>query len=253
MAKYDPLREHLARLDEVVWAVKLDEVEKILGSTLPMSAREHRTWWANSGGSLVHQNAWLEAGWRVDHTDLRRDLVVFRRLRISGTSAAADASGGRAGRQPEDLARLRQISRDMREPVNFTVRAEWTEIGAVADTPCNSRVVPALPGMYRLAWLVKDKLQTVITDCPDLGKLHRDLQRISQPGECDAARLAEKLGIEAGTPAIADMVTPGNVWLISDGRGKPADFSNAADRELAGRLLCFHERQNGRKSRFVRL
>lgn len=254
MAKYDPLREHLARLDEVVWAAKLDELENILGVRLPMSAREHRTWWANSGGSLVHQNAWLDAGWRVDHTDLRRDLVVFRRLRISGTSAAGDSSGPqRSGRHQDDLDQLRRHAREMREPVNLTVRAEWTEIGIVAETPCNSRLVPALPGLYRLAVLADGKVQTFILDSGDLGALHRDLQRLSHPEGQDVTRIGEKLGLAAGTAAMADMVTPGNIWLIADGRGKPADLASPGGRELAGRLLCLHERQNGRKSRFVRL
>lgn len=103
MSKYEPLREHLARLEDVVWAAKLNEVEDIIGSSLPKSAREHRTWWANSGGSLVHQNAWLDAGWRVERTDLMRDVIVFRRLRIGGTVAGVSARMDRTAKNPQKL------------------------------------------------------------------------------------------------------------------------------------------------------
>ncbi|WP_439530496.1 DUF7662 domain-containing protein [Pannonibacter sp.] len=266
MAKYDPLREHLARLDEVVWAAKLDDLETILGSNLPMSAREHRTWWANSGGSLVHQNAWLDAGWRVDHTDLKRDLVVFRRLRIGGTSLAqaprrAETDAPKSSEAPPaDAARLAQAMTALRESVSITIRAEWTAIGALADVACSSQLLPAEPGVYRLTRLRDGLVFTCIVDSRDLAGFHAALRRSfkgmdqqdTAPEAVGGVRLIDRLGIEPGTACEIDILRPGNAWILSDGRGRGADLAKSQERELVARLLAIQERQSGRGGRLLR-
>lgn len=266
MAKYDPLREHLARLDEVVWAAKLEDLEQILGSNLPMSAREHRTWWANSGGSLVHQNSWLDAGWRVDHTDLKRDLVVFRRLRIGGTALAQaarriEAEAPKATETPAvDAARLSQLMPALRESVSITVRAEWTAIGALADIPCSSQMLPADPGVYRLTRLREGRPFTSIVDARDLAGFHTALRRSfkgldqdeTPPDAVGGVRLIDRLGIDPGSACEIDVVKPGNGWILTDGRGRGADLAKSQERELVARLLAIQERQAGRGGRLLR-
>ncbi|NBN65015.1 hypothetical protein GWI72_14705 [Microvirga tunisiensis] len=266
MAKYDPLREHLARLDEVVWAAKLEDLEKILGSSLPMSAREHRTWWANSGGSLVHQNAWLDAGWRVDHTDLKRDLVVFRRLRIGGTALA------QAPRRPEtdmpraaeaggaEAARLSQMMTGLRESVSVTVRAEWSAVGPLADVVCGSTLLAPEPGVYRLTRLRDGRPFTSVIDARDLAGFHQALRRSLKgldqgdhvPDAVGGTRLVDRLGIETGVACEIDVVRPGNAWILTDGRGRGAELGKSQERELVARLLAIQERQSGRGGRLLR-
>ncbi|WP_041375687.1 DUF7662 domain-containing protein [Polymorphum gilvum] len=257
MAKYDPLRAHLARLDEVLWAARLEDVEQILGSDLPKSAREHRTWWANSGGSLVHQNAWLDAGWRVERTDLKRSLVVFRRLRIGGTAVAergqresavllqvdADKASG-------SLQRLRKAMQALRDPVTVTVRAEWTPVGDLAASPCRSDIIPDGPGICRLATLAGEGLRTTVVDARDLAGFHRALRRVAAGDGSDD--LFGKLGLDPADPVELDIVRAGNAWILSDGRGRGADLAKPGERELVARLLSLQERQAGRAGRLVR-
>ena len=58
--------------------VTFDQIESLLSDTLPASAREHRSWWANDAVSHTQSRTWLAAGWRVDDVDLNVGNVTFR-------------------------------------------------------------------------------------------------------------------------------------------------------------------------------
>ncbi|MBO6756499.1 MAG: hypothetical protein JJ902_09250 [Roseibium sp.] len=255
MSKYDPLREHLARLDDVVWAAKLDDVEEILGSGLPRSAREHRTWWANSGGSLVHQNAWLDAGWRVERTDLMRNVVVFRRLRIGGTALAQ--SGGRAGRRDPGSEKEKQLAKTMsslRQPVTVTLRAEWTVLGNIHKVPCSATVVPATAGIVRIASIMGDETQTAILPVESIKALYRRIRAamMADGAAKDAdGSVLDRCGFSPDAPLECDLVKPGNAWVLTDGRGRKADLTDPDERRLVAKLLHVQEVQGGRESRLV--
>ncbi|MEI8146476.1 MAG: hypothetical protein WCH83_13530, partial [Alphaproteobacteria bacterium] len=83
MSKYVRLRDFLRRKPELEWNARFDEIETVVGFTLPESASIHRSWWANSGGKAAHQRAWLDAGWNVVSADPSRRTVSFRRSRVS--------------------------------------------------------------------------------------------------------------------------------------------------------------------------
>lgn len=79
--KYGPLKDYLAALPPTTQEKTLSfaEVEKIIGDKLPDSAMRHRPWWANQeGGSRAPQ--WRAAGFKVDHADLQRHIVRFKRI-----------------------------------------------------------------------------------------------------------------------------------------------------------------------------
>ncbi len=261
MSKYDPLREHLARLEDVVWAAKLGEVEAILGSGLPKSAREHRTWWANSGGSLVHQNAWLDAGWRVERTDLPRDVVVFRRLRIGGTSLAGSRRGDGNGRTTSESAGEKALASAMsalRQPVTVTLRAEWTPLGEVHKLPCSSSTIPDGPGVARIVSLHEGRLRAVILDTRGVQAFYRslrlELKALQTTGAVkNVGGLVERLSLEPHEPMAFDVVQQGNAWLLTDGRGRKADFAADEERTLVAHLLVLQERQAGIDVRAVTL
>ncbi|MTI00248.1 hypothetical protein [Roseibium sp. RKSG952] len=258
MSKYDPLREHLARLDDVVWAARLEDVEEILGSGLPKSAREHRTWWANSGGSLVHQNAWLDAGWRVERTDLMRNVVVFRRLRIGGTSLAGRANGSaaRTDRRSDEEKRLSSVASSLRQPVTVTLRAEWTVLGDIHKVPCSSTVLPKGAGIIRAITLQDGQPSTVILPTAEVQAAYRRLRMAlkgvdgADDGE-SADALLEKLGMERSAPMECDVVRPGNAWLLTDGRGRKADLDSEQERLLVGQLLYVQELQAERDAKQI--
>ncbi|GGB47556.1 hypothetical protein GCM10011316_19640 [Roseibium aquae] len=259
MSKYDPLREHLARLEDVVWAAKLDDLEEILGSALPRSAREHRTWWANSGGSLVHQNAWLDAGWRVERTDLPRDVVVFRRLRIGGTALANGAGNAGRPRAETRVDQDRVLTRKMahlRQPVTVTLRAEWTAIGDARKVRCSENAIPAGPGILRVALLDGAEPRTVIFPTEAIQAVYRQI-RLAMKGLDDAAlasadpSLIKALGLKRATPIECDVVRSGNAWLLTDGRGRKANLEEKAERDLVGHLLYIQEIQCGLDARMM--
>ena len=90
MAKYDPLRDHLASRTEDSISMTFAEVEGLIGK-LPPSARSDSEYWANN--SKVQAKAWRAAGWHVDSAVLTEEQVVFARGEVGGTSAARIRNG----------------------------------------------------------------------------------------------------------------------------------------------------------------
>jgi len=84
LSKYEPLRAFLEHAATCVSEMTLTfwQIESILGSPLPPSARRYRQWWANPSSSHDHPyaQAWLAAGWEVDMVDQHNECVRFRRL-----------------------------------------------------------------------------------------------------------------------------------------------------------------------------
>jgi len=86
MSKFDPLRESLRRRlsDRVEMTFEEIEDEDKIGVKLPRAAREHREWWANEINPHTRHyqcRAWLAAGWKVEHVDLSKEVVIFVRVR----------------------------------------------------------------------------------------------------------------------------------------------------------------------------
>lgn len=80
MAKYDPLRDHLARQGSARVSMTFREIERVLGAPLPRSARDHGAWWANEASPKpVQKQAWAEAGYVVESVDRPNGRVVFVR------------------------------------------------------------------------------------------------------------------------------------------------------------------------------
>jgi len=78
--KYSKLREWFLEKVGVDSKITLSfaEIEKILKTELPASARKHRPWWGN------HYNnpqgySWISAGWLVDKVDFSNAKVSFRK------------------------------------------------------------------------------------------------------------------------------------------------------------------------------
>lgn len=79
-SKYDPLRHRLEAERAEALLLRFSDVEALIGSPLPASARRHRTWWANeTAGTHGHARSWLAAGWRTRHVDMKAESVEFVR------------------------------------------------------------------------------------------------------------------------------------------------------------------------------
>ena len=78
MNKYDPLSIYLNHLTETYIELSFEQIESILKTNLPVSARTIRQWWSNDQTSHVQsRDGWLCVGWRIVHVDLHREIVVF--------------------------------------------------------------------------------------------------------------------------------------------------------------------------------
>jgi hypothetical protein len=90
MGKYEPLAHRLRDEKGDVWAASFEEVEAVLGSRLPASARAYREWWANQrGGGHSQTKGWHDAGWQVWKVDLAAEQVTFRRARVGDAQLRA--------------------------------------------------------------------------------------------------------------------------------------------------------------------
>lgn len=61
--------------------LSFEDIEAVIESPLPASARRHRSWWANDSVSHVQSIQWLEAGWRVSNINFTEGRVTFNRIR----------------------------------------------------------------------------------------------------------------------------------------------------------------------------
>ena len=80
-SRYTKLAAYLQ--DQKVERIRLtfSEIEDIIGSPLPPSAYEHRSWWANNSKSHVQSQQWLDAGWRVSTINMTEGAIVFVRAK----------------------------------------------------------------------------------------------------------------------------------------------------------------------------
>jgi predicted transcriptional regulator len=56
------------------------QVEEIIKGELPVSARQHRSWWANDSVGHVQSQQWLDVGWRVSRINMSEETVIFTRI-----------------------------------------------------------------------------------------------------------------------------------------------------------------------------
>jgi len=80
--KFEPLERYLRDLhiDKQEVTIALEQIERILGESLPQSALLDPLWWGNQKqGTNVESISWMDAGWLVDTVDLKEKRVKFVR------------------------------------------------------------------------------------------------------------------------------------------------------------------------------
>lgn len=73
--KYAPICEVLSNTDAGTVKFDFEEINQLLGGSLPKSAYQYRAWWLGSGHS--HSEDWDAIGWTVSFLDLSNEEVVF--------------------------------------------------------------------------------------------------------------------------------------------------------------------------------
>ena len=79
MGKYEKLSAFLRRRPAQEIPITFKEIEDIIGSPLPASARLHRAWWSNNPDNNVMTGEWLAAGFESEQVDIAAERLVFRR------------------------------------------------------------------------------------------------------------------------------------------------------------------------------
>lgn len=85
MNKYKSLGQYLANHSKEKKRVTLtlEEMERILGFSLPKSAKNYRTWWANTYSLSRCKDGWLNYGFELDQVELNKEppFITFKRAR----------------------------------------------------------------------------------------------------------------------------------------------------------------------------
>ena len=105
MSKYDPLSARLTGDDGREWSVTFADLEKLLGFSLPKTARSGQTWWRNTGAQ-PHQRAWAGSGWEVAEVDQAGARVTFRRSAAQAPAAVDEVPAPAGTQEPAILQRL---------------------------------------------------------------------------------------------------------------------------------------------------
>lgn len=90
--KYTALETYLAGQQKKRIPMSFDEVEAIVGSQLPRSARKYRPWWGNNAAGHVHAQAWLNAGYQTEDVEMDKERLVFVRQTDDAESPAGSST-----------------------------------------------------------------------------------------------------------------------------------------------------------------
>lgn len=78
MSRYEPLTRYLEGHRESGVEMTFNDIEAVLGRTLPGSAYQHQAWWANTE-THSHAGAWMKVGWITKKVNLPKMTVLFVR------------------------------------------------------------------------------------------------------------------------------------------------------------------------------
>lgn len=97
MSKYDPLGAYLKaqRLSHI--PMTFEEIERVIGFSLPPVANGNRAWWSNSPTNNVMTTVWIDAGFKTEQVDMASRRLVFRRR---GDASPPSSSTPRAPTPP---------------------------------------------------------------------------------------------------------------------------------------------------------
>lgn len=104
MRKYAALTHYLEALPHQEVRLTFGDIERLLKTKLPKSARNHRAWWSNNSDNSVMTRAWLDAGWRSERVDMAGEALVFSRIGVTEPPQTA-------GVQTSDMSKPRIIGR----------------------------------------------------------------------------------------------------------------------------------------------
>lgn len=125
--RYTALADLLQSLPGGIDTVPLtfDQIEEVIKTDLPPSARNHRAWWANDSVGHSHSQLWLDAGWRTTYINLSEGRITFSRIK---------------DREKSYIAFFSKLVSELRKSADFSVKdifpdgASWIVIQKIPRT-----------------------------------------------------------------------------------------------------------------------
>lgn len=246
VGKYEPLRRHLEGLRDKTWRANFAEIERILGATLPSSARLYPAWWSNDASEGRQSSAWLGAGWRTGSVNLVQEALTFVRSstepppRIASSPARPSAPPDRGTRN------IRSTPWPWDEPkrVGCCLRLEWAPLGRVlvdAGGKLLFPIPPSKPGLYRFPIRAAGSEERYVGEADDL---RRRFQHYRTPGPTQATnlRLNERLSHALSRGAeIAVAIVVDGAWIRRDKDLEQVDLAAKAARRRYESLVLVAE------------
>lgn len=130
--KYAPLAMALSAqgVEKESITLSFNEIESILGFSLPRSAHNYRPWWANqkNHSNRPQTSGWMNAGFQVESIDLRNKWVRFVRAAPGLATQVQRRDMPEAIRDPE--AEALNVNADLSDPMpaktpRMTARSRW--------------------------------------------------------------------------------------------------------------------------------
>jgi hypothetical protein len=148
--KYQPLADWLTAQPGDAVTLTFAQVEQILDSPLPTSARVDSGWWLSRRPKAPHFQAWHRTGWEVAAVDRRRYLVRLVR-RAGGPPPPVSENPGldlaAAGRKPREYPppKYQPLARWLGAQRETTVTLTFSEVEAILGTrlPASAWIRPS--------------------------------------------------------------------------------------------------------------
>ncbi len=83
MSKYDQFTEFLTQSDRDKIQMTFEEIETVLGFSLPKS-KSYPAWWSNNPANNTMTNAWIAAGYKTRDVNIKSGMLTFVRQTENG-------------------------------------------------------------------------------------------------------------------------------------------------------------------------
>lgn len=234
LSKYEKLTDYLMADGPQTRRVRFDELEEILGFTLPDSARKYPAWWANDPSAGRHSDAWLSAGWKTEELDLGSEAVTF--LRDNPTRSVRERVARAApARKLSASADFDELADVPDGAVNIGIAMQWKQLGQISLDPSGGLVfpmAPVRPGLYRMRLLTSEGARHYIGESVDLRRRFQSY-RTPGPTQDTSIRINDILHahLAAGETVAIDIVMAG-VSLKVDRQEVAVDLADKATRRM---------------------
>lgn len=225
MSKYSPLTGHLEGLDRDTWKARFEDIEAILGFTLPQSARQYREWWGNDA---QNGRAWRAAGWRTGDVDVAKGTITFsRRETTAAEMPPAEVSVGNAAPDSYEW--------DAPSRMECRLAMEWLPLGKLTATQDGRLTFPRVndvPAIYRFR--IRGANGTERSYVGEAVNLKRRFGNYRNPGSTQQTSLRInailKEALAAGAQISVSAVFEDRAWIHRDNEAGSVDFLSKAVR-----------------------